>query len=131
MGSDADDTVLVEILRCILADIRNVGGKFLHSAFGVTDFGYIFIDMYGSEDIPADHPFRENNGILIVVSFPWHECYLEVAAECEFSVLCGISFSQHLSLLNFVSLSDYRLEKDSGALVGSPVYRKLVYCDFR
>ena len=55
MCADTDDTPFVEVLRSVLAYVRDVGSEFLGSALGLPDLGQEFIDMYGSEDVPLDH----------------------------------------------------------------------------
>ena len=37
-GTDANDTVVVEVLRSVLAHVGDVVGQFLHAALGLTDF---------------------------------------------------------------------------------------------
>ena len=131
MGTDADDTVFIQVLCGVFAHVRNVGSQLLHSALGVTHLGNVFVYMHGSEDIPADHPFGKHDGVLVVVSFPRHECHFQVASEGQFAILCGVAFRHYLSLLHDVALPYDRLEQDCGALVGPSVYRKLVDCDLR
>ena len=55
MGAHHHDTIIVEEPCGILADIRDVGCKLLHSALGLADLGHELIDVYGSEDVPAHH----------------------------------------------------------------------------
>ena len=126
MRSDPDDTVLIQVSGCILAYVRDIRGELLHSSLGIADFCQIFIHVYRGEDIPADHPFRKHDGVLVVVSFPRHERYLEVPSECQLAVLGGVAFCHYLSCLHLVSLAYCRLEENGRALVCPPVYRKLV-----
>ena len=126
MGSDADDTLLVEILGGVLADVRDVGGQLFHTALGVTNFREIFINVDTCEDVPFDHLFGENDSVLIVVTLPRHEGYLEVASEGELTVLGGISLGKNLAGLDLVALADDRLQGDHGTLVSPSIYRKII-----
>ena len=82
--------------------------------------------MYGSEHIPLHHLLGEHDGILVVVTLPRHERNLEVPSESKLAVLGGVAFGKYLTGLDPVTLSYYRLEGDSSALVGPAVDRKLV-----
>ena len=55
MGAHHHDTIIIKEPCGILADIRDIGGKLLHSALGLADLGHELIDVYGSEDVPAHH----------------------------------------------------------------------------
>ena len=89
--------------------------------------------MYSStwdrgEDVLAQNPFGEYDGVLEVVSFPGHERYLEVTAEGKFSALSGVSFGKYLSGLHSLSLLYDGLEVDGCALVGLAVQGQTVDC---
>ena len=45
MGTDADDTVLAEVLGCILADVRDVGGELFRTALGVAHLGQELVNV--------------------------------------------------------------------------------------
>ena len=82
--TDADDAVLVEILECVLADIRDIAGDLLHAEFGVAGFRLILFNMNGGEDVLADEAFVQQNGVFVVVAFPRHEADKHVlASPCE------------------------------------------------
>ena len=51
LGSDADDSPLVQILEGIVADARNVPGDLLRSQLRITGLCLIFLDMHGGVDI--------------------------------------------------------------------------------
>ena len=127
MRSYPDDTLLVQIFCGVLADVRNVGCQFLHSALCLAHLGEIFINMDRSEDVPFHHLFREHYGVLVVVTFPRHESDLEVASEGELAVLCGIAFRQNLAAHDLVALADDRLEGHGSALVCPSINRKGIY----
>ena len=43
--TDADDTFFVQILKRVIADVRDVAGDFFRSELGVTRFGFIFFNV--------------------------------------------------------------------------------------
>ena len=129
MRTDTDDTVLVKVACSILAHIRNVGSKLLHTALGVTHLSEVLLHVDGSKYIPADHPLRKHDSILVVVTLPRHERHFEVTSECKFAILGGIALCEDLSLLHLIALAYNRLEENGRALVGPAVDRKLIYGD--
>ncbi len=131
MSSDADDSLLVEVLGCVFADIRDIGGEFLHSALGLAHLGEILVDMDGSKDVPADHLLREHDGVLVVVALPWKEGHHEVASQREFATLGRVAFCQNLARLDLVALADDRFQGHGRVLVRLAPYRKLVDGLFR
>ena len=104
VGADAHDTVLVEVLGGVLADVRDIGRKFLHAALGLADLGQVFVHVDGSEDVPLHHLLAEDDGVLVVVTLPRHEGDLQVAAERELAVLGGIALGEDLA----TTLSPFR-----------------------
>ena len=46
--TDTDDTTLIQILECIIANTRNVSGDLFRSQLGVTGLCLILLDMNGS-----------------------------------------------------------------------------------
>ncbi len=56
MRTDTDNTVVIKISCGLLAYVRDVGSKLFHSPLRITHFSDILIHVYGSKDIPTDHP---------------------------------------------------------------------------
>ncbi len=118
MGADTDDTTIVEVLGCVFRHVGNIGGKLFHTAFGFAHFEGIFVDVYRGKDIVAHHTFIEHNGVLVVITLPWHECHLEVTAKSEFTVFGGVAFCEDVALYHTLTGAADRTQVDSSALVG-------------
>ena len=131
ISTDADDTALIEVLGSILADIGDIGSKFLLAALGVADIEAIFIDMDRSEDILADHTLIEHDSILIVITLPGHESHLEVSTQGEFTIFGRIAFGEDVTLIDTLALIADRTEVDSGALVGAAEFRYSIFLESR
>ena len=127
VGSYTDDSTLVKIPCGILADVRDVGCQFLHSALCLAHVERVFVHMHRSEDILTDHTLVEHDGVLIVVTFPGHECNLEIATEREFTFLGGISLGEYIALTYPLSLGADGTEVDGGSLIGATELRQPVF----
>ena len=79
------------------------------------------------KDILTHHALVEHDGILVVVTLPWHERHLKVAAECELAVFRGITLCQNHSLLDALSLLADWTQVDCGALVGHAEFRNDIF----
>src|SRR5262249_36544081 len=77
-SADADDAVLVQIFQHVLADIRNVASDLLRTKLRIASFLLILLDMDARENVILYKALREQDGILIVVSAPRHECHEDV-----------------------------------------------------
>ncbi len=73
--------------------------------------------MYRGKDILLNHLFTYYYGVLEVVSFPGHECHLQVTAKGELTVFGSVALRQHLSLHHLLTFSDDGDEVDGGILV--------------
>ena len=131
IGADADDTVLVEIFRSVFADVRNVGSKLLDTAFGIAHFHNIFVDMHRSEDILADHAFRDHDGILEVVTLPRHERHFQVAPQRQLAALRRITFGHDLPFGHFIALANQGFQGHRRALIGLTIARQTIGRHFR
>ena len=79
IGSDAYDTVFIEVFGSILGYVRDIVGEFLYPELSITYIEGILVDMDRGEDILTDYTFGDHNRILEVVPFPRHEGYLHIA----------------------------------------------------
>ncbi len=85
-GADSYDTFLIQILQSIFTHIRNVSGDLFRSQLGVSGFGLILLDVDGREHVFHDESLIEDDGVLVVVSFPRHEADEKVLAQGYFAV---------------------------------------------
>ena len=85
--------------------------------------------MYGGEDVFAYHAFVEHDCVLIVVTFPRHECNLEVASECELAVFGRVAFGEDGAVGDTLTFFTYRTKVNGGALVGFAEFGDVVFLD--
>ena len=87
--------------------------------------------MYGSKYIVAYDTLRKNDGILVVVTLPWHVSHEEVAAESQLTVLRCVSLSEDVASLYALTLLADRTQVDGHVLVGTAELRYAVFLDGR
>ena len=51
LSTDADNSSVIQILKCIITDTRDITSDFLWSKLGVTGFSFIFFNMNRCVDI--------------------------------------------------------------------------------
>ena len=124
--ADADDTVVIEVLGSVLADVRNVGGELLHTAFGFAYLHDVLVHVHRREEVFAHETLRDHDGVLEVVPFPGHEGHLEVATQGQLAVVGRVTFGHDLSLLHLFALHDGGAKRDGHVLVGLAVTRQHV-----
>ena len=71
--TDTDDTTLIQIFQCFITDTRNVTCDLFRSQFGITCFCFVFLDMDRCVYIVHNQSLTQQNGILVVVTFPGHK----------------------------------------------------------
>ena len=119
LGSDVDDTVLVEILEHIIADIRDVACDFLGSELCITGFGVVFVNMDRCVNIFSYNLFADEYGVLIVITFPGHKADESVLTEGDFAVLGCRAVNEDSTLFDSLASFNNRNLVDTGALVTS------------
>ena len=111
LGTNADDAAVVQILQCVIADIRDVAGDLLGSELGVAGLGLIFFNVDGGVNILADELLVQQDGVLVVVAFPGHEADQSVLAKADLTVAGSGAIGQHIAGLDGIA------DIDDGALV--------------
>ena len=129
--ADTDDTVRVQVLRSVLADVRNIGSQLLDTAFGIAYLHNILVYVHRGKDVFALNTLRNHDSILEVVTLPGHESYLQVASQCQFTLLGRITLGQNLPLGHLIARQDGRLQGDRRILVRTAVTGQFVRRDFR
>ena len=95
-GTDADNTILIQIFSSFFAYIRNISRQLFHSTFRFTHFQWELFHMDWGQNIFAYHALVQYNGILIVIAFPWHVSHQKVLTQSQFSLLGRITFRQNV-----------------------------------
>ena len=124
--TDADDTAVIQIFQRIFADARDIIGDLLGTELGVTRFCLIFFDMNRSVNIILNQTLTDQNGILVVVTFPCHETDERVLSECHLAAACGRSVSDHFTLLDLLAFGNDRALVVAVALVAAHELHQLI-----
>ena len=119
LRTDADDTVLVQILHRVVADVGNIAGDLFRSQFGLAGLGLELFNMNGGVNIVLHQLFADQNGVLVVVAFPGHETDEHVAAQADLTVLGRGAIRQQVALFNDLTSLDAGTLVDAGALIGT------------
>ena len=73
--------------------------------------------MNGGVDVLFDDFFRDDDGILKVVSIPWHERHQNIAAESKLTTFCVGTICKHITNLHLISAVADRFLVETGASV--------------
>ena len=73
--------------------------------------------MNRSEEVFTYYSFVEHDGVLVVISLPWHVSHEEVASERKLTSLSSVSLREDVALLHPLSLITDRMEVDGHILV--------------
>ena len=117
MGTDADDTIGIQLAGGILTDIGDVVGQLLHAALGVADLKIVLIDVDGGEEVLADKALIDDDGVLVVVPLPRHISGEDITSQGELTTLSGEALGEDLSGSDAIALHDDRALIDGGTLV--------------
>ena len=124
--TDLDDTVGVQILQRVVADIRNLAGDDFFAELGIAGFVRVLLNVDRGVHIVADEALIEQDCVLVVVAFPGHEADQCVLAERNLTLVgCG-AVGNDIALLHTVAFGDDRLLIDAGALVGALEFNEVI-----
>ena len=129
--SDAYDSVVVEVFCGLLADIGDVACEFLDATLRLTDVERILVYVDRGEHVFTHDALVEHDGVLVVVTLPRHVCHKQVAAQCELTVLCGITLGKDVAFLHALALVADRTQVDGHVLVGAAELRYAVFLQCR
>ena len=73
--------------------------------------------MNGGVDVLFDDFFRDDDGILKVVSIPWHERHQDITAESKLTTFCVGTICKHITNLDLISAVADRLLVEAGASI--------------
>ena len=129
VGAHTDNTALVEVFGSVFADVGNIGCQLFHTALCLAHLEGVFVDMNRGQYVFADHALVQHDGILVVISFPGHEGYLQVASEGKLAVFGRIAFGQNVAFVDALALLADRAQVDCSALVGLAEFRQMIFLD--
>ena len=119
LGTDLDDTVAVQILQRVVADVRDLAGDLLRAEFGVARLDRVFLNVDRGVNVLADQTLVQKDGVLVVVALPGHKADQRVLAERDLAVRRCRTVGDHLTRLDPFALCDDGALVDRGALVGA------------
>ena len=119
LGTDADDAALVQILQSVLRDVGDITGDLLGSQLGVAGLRLVLLNMNGGVHVLAHDLLVQQDGVLVVVTFPGHEADQGVLAQRDLAVAHGRAVSQHLTGLDALTHFHDGALVDAGACVGA------------
>ena len=119
LGTDADDAALVQILQSVLRDVGDITGDLLGSQLGVAGLRLVLLNMNGGVHVLAHDLLVQQDGVLVVVTFPGHEADQGVLAQRDLAVAHGRAVGQHLTGLDALAHFHDGALVDAGACVGA------------
>ena len=121
-----NDAPFVQVTQGVLAHVGDVSGDLLGPQLGVTGFHVIFFNMDRGEHVLLHDAFAEQNGVLIVVTFPGHEAHQNVPTQGDLAVVSGWAVCQGLPLLELLPHVHNGTLVDTGAVVGAEELDELI-----
>ena len=103
VGTDADNTAVIQVLQHVLGHVRDFTGNFLGTELGVAGVNFVFLNVDRGENVLLHKALIQNDRVLVVVAFPWHERHQQVAAECHFTVVGAGAVGNNLTSFNAVA----------------------------
>ena len=86
--------------------------------------------MNRSQKVFGYNTLRNNDSVLVVVTFPWHISNHEVLAQGKFCLIARRTVSQNIALIYLVALANQRLVIHATRLVGTLELRNKVFIIF-
>ena len=121
-----NDTRLVEIAQGFLADVGNIPGDLLRAQLGIAGHDLEFLDMDRGEDIITDDAFRDQDGILEIVTHPRHEGDQHIAAQSQLAQFGRGAIGDNITSRHFIAHLDQRALVDAGVLVRALELQQIV-----
>ncbi len=118
-GTFFNDTVGAEILQCVVTDVGHFTGDFFRSQFGIARFQRIFFNMKRSVHVFTNQALVQQDGVLVVITFPGHKADESVLTERYLAVGGGGTVGNDLPCFHRLSHTDNGTLVKAGALVGS------------
>src|SRR5581483_8856796 len=85
LGADIDDAALVEVAQALLTHVWNVARDLLRSQLGVAGVDLVFLNVDRGKKILAHNALADQNGVLVVATFPAHKSHQDVLAQRQFA----------------------------------------------
>ena len=86
--ADIDDAALVQVAQTLFTDIGYIASNLFGAKLSVARIDLILLDVYRGKVVFADDAFADENGVLVVATFPTHEGDENVLPESKLPVFC-------------------------------------------
>jgi len=113
-GTNTDDAIMIEVFKSLFADVRDITSDFLRSELGITSGTFELTDVDRSVNIILDHTLRDHDGILEVVSVPWHEGHKNVCPKSKLTELSVWTIGDNITDFDLLTGLNERLLVDAG-----------------
>src|SRR5690554_2001278 len=121
LGTNIDDTGLIQLAQRRFTDVGNIGGDLLRPQLGVAGHAGQFLDVDCGETVFLYHALGDEDGVLEVVAVPGHEGHAHVLTQGQLAHVHGGTISQDVAGSNHVTSLHQRPLVDAGVLVGTGV----------
>ena len=119
LRADVDDALLVEVLEGLLADVGDVPGDLLGPELRVARLDLVLLDVDAGEEVVADEPIADDDGVLVVAALPAHERDEDVPPEGELATVGRRGVGDGLALGDPAADVDDRALVDARPLVAA------------
>ena len=87
----------------MLRNVRNITSNLFWTEFGFTNFYIEIFNVNRGQSIIFDKLARNHDGVIHVVTTPWHEGDEKVATESEFIIFKRSAFDKSVASFNFLT----------------------------
>ena len=126
LGTNPDDSPLIQVFPGVLFDIGNIPGDFLWAQFGIPGLNLIFLNVDGGKHVLPHTFLVEQHRVLIVITFPVHEGNKGVFPQTDLSVIGCRAVSDNLALSHLLANVYDRPLVNTGALVGAEEFNQFI-----
>ena len=87
----------------MLGNVRDITSNLFWTKFGFTNFYIEIFNVNRGQSIIFDKLARNHDGVIHVVTTPWHEGHKEVTTESEFIIFKRSAFDKSVTSFNFLT----------------------------
>ena len=126
LSADADNTVIIKVLKNILTYIRNIASDFFWSQLSITGIAFILFNMNRSKIVLFDQFLGKKYCVLVIVAFPSHESDQHIAPQSQLAQISGGAISNRITFFHFLPFIDDRLLINTSSLVRTLEFKQFM-----
>ena len=130
-GTYTHNTILVKVFGSLFTYIRNIRSQLFHTALRFTNFQRVFLYVYGSQKVFANHTFVQYDSVLIVVSLPRHVGNQQVLTQSKLALFGRVTLGKDLSLRHTLTFLANRTKVNRHVLVGTTPFGNSIFFQCR